>query len=210
MERKQKGELKRLFVGFLLLQPLVSNSEVRAAAGTCNILVEASVCIISEQAGRRKDPNPRWLPATPAPPVTLGNDSEGQDCQLAGVSRQWGCRMSPGRQKSTHLTPQLWGFPVAAEDGGSLALQHALQGSTLCPTHSHQQHFLPTCATQGKAFRHPRAGHKHQQLHGAPLRPPMAAALQQGLQRGSEQNSAVCLHNHSSCASRAALREPVQ
>lgn len=64
--------------------------------------------------------------------------------------------MSPGRQKSTHLTLQLRGFPVAAEDGGSLALQHTLQGSTLCPTHSHQQHLLPTCATQGKAFRHPQ------------------------------------------------------
>lgn len=64
--------------------------------------------------------------------------------------------MSPGRQRSTHLTLQLRGFAVAAEDGSSLALQHALQGSTLCPTHSHQQHLLPTCATQGKTFSRPQ------------------------------------------------------
>lgn len=64
--------------------------------------------------------------------------------------------MRPGRQKSTHLTLQLWGFPVAAEHGGPVALQHALQGSSLCPARSHQQHLLPTCVTQGTALSHPQ------------------------------------------------------
>lgn len=106
------------------------------------------------------------------------------------------------RQQSTHLTLQLWGFPVAAEDGGSLVLQHALQGSTLRPAHSHQQHLLPTCATQGKSFSHPQcraqaaaaAWSSPQATHGWGTAKGAAKGLRPGQRRVPAQPQQLCQH----------------
>lgn len=81
--------------------------------------------------------------------------------------------------------------------------------STLCraapsaPRAPTSSTFFPPVRHKGSHSATPSAGHKHQQLHGAPPRPPTPAALRKELQRGSEQDSAVCLHNCSSCASTA-------
>lgn len=118
--------------------------------------------------------------------------------QQTGTSRQWGCTMSPGRQKSAHLALQLWGSPGAAEDGGSLALQHALQGSTLRPARSHQQHRLPTCATQGKSFSRPQ---RRAQAPAAMRTSPQATHRCSTAEGAAEGLTGTAPCAHSSCAS---------
>lgn len=184
--------------------------KLKGAAVTCNILVEARVCTISEPAGRRKDPKPHWLPATPVPPVTamrsfpLGNDSKGQDGQVDswqgwadGGDAGWAQAGSRALTSLCSCGAFQWQLRTVAPWRHS-TLCRAAPSAPRAPTSST---FFPPGRHKESHSDTPSTGHNQQQLHGAPPRPPTAAALQKGLQRGSDQDSAVCLHHRSSCAS---------